>query len=75
MLSAAAEARAAMLREETDMRVCWAGPELDNGMLLADQQRRHAEPCLDRCMNIGMVLDDGNGILGDQIEHKLTINF
>ncbi len=57
------------------MRVCWADPELDDGMLSADRQRRRAEPRPDRCMDIGMDLDDGGGVPGDQIEHKLTINY
>jgi hypothetical protein len=36
-------ARAATSRE-TYVRPCWVDPELDDKMLLADQQRRRAEP-------------------------------
>jgi hypothetical protein len=75
MLLAAAAARKALSQEETDVRPCWADPELNNKMLSADRRRQSAEPRPDRCcMDIGMDLDNGGSIPNDQIEQKLTIN-
>jgi hypothetical protein len=57
------------------VRACWADPELDDKMLLADNVGSVLSPIRTGCMGIGMDLNDGSCVPGDQIEHKSTISY
>ncbi len=57
------------------MRVCWADPELDDRGSRWTDGGGALSPVRTGCMDIGMDLDDGGGVPGDQIEHKLTFNY